>query len=333
MRSPARCGRIGHGYRIRSKRRRNRIGFSGSTIRIAGAAPKNAQRLPLPKGGVAKRMNQTKRCGLACVLGLSLAAAASAQGQTDGMAVLKKVQDTYTSMKTFQAEGRLVSTVSSPTVLIGGGRLIPQTSETAFAIAMAPPDKLRVENKDAEKGSLKVLYGKTLWTYTPKLNKYSETDVSTPTGARAKADALDDFDSFRGNYKRLLEGVKSAEVLREESLQVNGHAVACYVVRIERKLSGKPLTKSGTTFEVDPAETIWIDKLRFLVLKKDSSRMKSTTSGPLGMEFDFENTVYFDKAFVDEPVSDDLFNFVPPAGATRIVRAQSSSKPQQRRPH
>jgi outer membrane lipoprotein-sorting protein len=276
-----------------------------------------------------KRMNETKTFALACVLGLSLAAAASAQDQTDGMAVLKKVQDTYTSMKTFQAEGRLVSTVSSPTVLIGGGRLSPQTSETAFAIAMAQRDKLRVENKDAEKGSLKILHGKTLWTYTPKLHKYSEADVSTPSGARAKAGALEDFDGFRGNYKKLLEGVKSAQVLREESLQVDGHDVRCYVLRVERKGSRKPLTKSGTTFEVDPAETIWIDKSRFLVLKKDSSRMKSTTSGTLGMQFDFETTVYFEKAAADEPVSDELFDFVPPAGATRIVRTQSRSKPRQ----
>ena len=273
------------------------------------------------------RVNKTKTFGLACLLGLSLAAAA--QEQTDGLAILKKVQDTYTSMKTFQAEGRLVSTLSSPTVLIGGGRLSPQTSETAFAIAMAQPDKLRVENKDAEKGSLKILHGKTLWIYTPKLNKYSEADVSTPSGARAKAGALEDFDSFRGNYKKLLEGVKSAKVLREESLRVDGRDVGCYVLRVEWKGGGKPVTKSGTTFEVDPAETIWIDKSRFLVLKKDSRRMKSTTSGPLGMQFDFETTVYFEKAAVDEPVTGELFNFVPPAGATRIVRTQSRSKPRQ----
>jgi outer membrane lipoprotein-sorting protein len=279
-------------------------------------------------------MNQTRMFGLACVLSLSLATAAAAQEQIDGMAILKKVQDTYTSMKTFQAEGRLVTTLSSPTVLIGGSRLIPQTSETAFTIALVQPDKLRVENQDAEKGSLKIWHGKALWTYTPKLNEYSQADVSTAAGAREKASALEDFDSFRGNYKNLLQGVKSAEALREESLQVNGHDVGCYVLRVERKGSGKPLTmKSGTTFEVDPAETIWIDKSRFLVLKKRSGTVKSSTSGPLGMEFDFDSTVYFEKAAADEPVSDELFDFVPPAGATRIVRKQSQSRPQPPKPH
>lgn len=281
-----------------------------------------------------KRVNQTTALALACVMELSLAAAlTTAQERTDGLAILKKVQDTYASMKSFRAEGRLVSTVSSPTVLIGGGRLNPQTSETAFAIAVDQPDKLRVENKDAEKGSLTIMHGKTLWTYTTKLNKYTEADVSTPFGTRAKAGALEDLDSFRGNYKNFLGAVKSAEVLREESLQVDGHAIRCYVLRVERKRGGKPLTKSGTTFEVDPAETIWVDKSRFLVLKKDSSRIKSTTSGTLGMQFDFSTTVYFEKAAVDEPVSDEFFNFVPPAGATKIVHAQAPSRAQRGKSH
>lgn len=277
-------------------------------------------------------MNRMRTLGLACVLSLSLAAAA--QERTDGLPILKKVQDTYTSMKTFQAQGRLVSTLSSPTVLIGGGRLRPQTSETAFSIAMVQPDKLRVENQDPEKGSLKVWRGRTLWTYTPKLKEYSQADVSTAAGAREKASALEDFDSFRGNYKNLLTVVKSAEVLREESLLVDGHDVGCYVLRVERKGGGKPLTsKSGTTLEADPTETLWIDKSRFLVLKKRSGTVKSTTSGPLGMQFDFDSTVYFEKAAADQPVSDELFDFVPPAGATRTVRKQSSSRSRRPKPH
>lgn len=281
-----------------------------------------------------KRTKQVRTFGLVCVLGLALAAAAAAQEQTDGLTILKKVQDTYTSMKTFQAKGRLATTLSSPTVLVGGGRLIPQTSETPFAVAMAQPDKLRVENQDAEKGSLKIWHGKTLWTYTPKLNEYSQVDISTASGAREKASALEDFDGFRGDYKTLLQGVKSAELLREEPLQVNGHDVDCYVLRVEGKGSGKPVTsKSGTTLQVDPTEILWIDKSRFLVLKKRSGTVKSSTSGPLGMQFDFDSTVYFEKAAADEPVSDELFSFVPPAGATRTVRKQSPSRSQPPKSH
>ena len=279
-----------------------------------------------------RKRNEARKLGFACILGLSLAAAGAAQEPADGLAILKKVQDTYTSMKTFQAEGKIVSTLSSPTELIGGGRLIPRTSETPFSIAIVQPDRLRVENRDEKEGSLKILQGKTLWTYTPKLNKYSEANVSTGPGAREKASAFDDFNRFRGDYKKLLEGLTAADVLREESLRVNGHDVECYVVRVERK-GGKPLKKSGTTIEVDPTETLWIDKSRFLVLKKDSGTIKSTTSGPLGMEFDFDTSVYFEKAAADEPVPEELFSFVPPPGATKVLRTQVRPKSQPPKPH
>lgn len=54
---------------------------------------------------------------------------------------------------------------------------------------------------------------------------------------------------------------------------------------------------------------------------KKKSRLKLTLkeTGSIESVTDMETSVYFDKAGVDEPVPDELFTFVPPAGATRIV--------------
>jgi outer membrane lipoprotein-sorting protein len=104
--------------------------------------------------------------------------------------------------------------------------------------------------------------------------------------ASARSDQLTPNDRTIGAFQPVFDDAGEARVLREESIAAGGDAaVECYVVHFQ--MSGA---------------TVWVDKRRFYILREDSATSSTT----------------FKTVKLNEPISDDLFKFVPPEGATKI---------------
>lgn len=220
---------------------------------------------------------------------LLIAAGLAAAPGGDAQAILQKVADTYSNLKSYHFEGTTVAeTKTGPT---------DYKSDTGFSIAMSPPNKLRVEFRYANSGRwVRVSDGKTTMRYR-SLTKEMKKDPASP----------DDQDILRGtpisSFDRIAEGVKKATMLPEETLQVDNKSVPCYVIEVEYN------TASVLPGMEQMPTRYWIDKSRNIVLKmvtgtrstkQDASRATTNT-----------RTTTFTVASVNENVPDTLFAFNP----------------------
>jgi outer membrane lipoprotein-sorting protein len=221
--------------------------------------------------------------------GLLTVAGIAAPAATDAQAILQKVADTYTNLKSYHFEGTTVAETKAGTT--------DSSSETGFSVAMSPPNKLRVEFRYANAGSwVRVSDGKTTMRYR-SLTKEMKKDPASP----------DDLDMGRATpistNHRTAAGVNNATLLPEESLQVNGASVPCYVVEVEyNTASARP--------GMEPLPTrYWIDKARDIVLKQ----VTGTRSTKQDASHATQNTrtTTFTVASVNENVPDTLFAFNP----------------------
>ena len=166
-------------------------------------------------------------------------------------------------------------------------------------MAFSASNKYRMEGKLPELAEfgqgdemLIVYDGSFLWFYIPKSNQYG----SVPAG-NLRADDPGDSGDMRPEFvrevtnafSRLAESSKDAKLLREDALQIEGNKAACYVV-------------SFTDKENRGSVTVWIDEKNFHLLRLETP----------------EGTATYSVDKLDEPLSDDLFKFTPPAGAKKI---------------
>jgi outer membrane lipoprotein-sorting protein len=259
--------------------------------------------------------------GVLLVLWMSLG---SAPGQQDALDVLSRVSRTYASMKTLQAEADVSMGTTAP-------GLTQNTSMHLF-LALAPPGKMRIENK----GPMSVLLifdGQRGWMYMPALNKYSKLPNSATPAANAAASSSAGGDAigsalpgvgFIPDFKNVAEGVKEARIVRSETLQVDGADVDCYVIGVVHKPQ-PPLTPQAadgaTVRDQITRETVWVDKARDLVVRLTSDTIPVAAENSTS-EAEIRSTITFHKLTLDAPLADDTFVFTPPAGATELDLTQ-----------
>lgn len=258
---------------------------------------------------------QRKSCAVLAML-FAIARFGFAQRQPEALDVLKKVESTYRSMKTFRAEG----SVSIETA----GQGMQQKMDMPMTLTMVPPNKLRVENKAAPMNMLMIFNGETLWMYLPLLNKYAKMDPSKfAPDQKLDAKAFPGVSSFAAQYAEVAKRAKGAKILREEPILVDGRDINCFVLQVESEplptTASAAFGKSMPNIELS-ARTLWVDKGRYLVLRESSETKMTFPNATAPMQS--KQTVKFSKITVDEPVSDDQFVFTPPEGATEMDLTQ-----------
>ena len=158
--------------------------------------------------------------------------------------------------------------------------------------AFKAPDKYRMEGVPLGPGSpaeqgIVIFDGSTLWMYLPKSNQYgsmSSDQFTGPDREDMKPGAQDYFATWR--FRQASNYAAEARFLREETIAAGGDsAVECYVIQIPTL-----------------GETWWVDKRRFYVVRQDSADSSTT----------------YKTVKLNEPLSDDLFKFIPPPGASKI---------------
>ncbi len=266
-------------------------------------------------------MCRGKGTAIACLVIFTTWITAPAQKVNDAMDLLKKVRETYGSLKSFQFEG--VSTTESRST----GMQIK--TEFPFEGDFVAPTKIRIETKNPRMGVLVVSDGDTAWVYLPSIRTYSKLDVggllkSAPGGQSGEvpdvfrgfsAAAGVPFDMFQLD---LAHGVKEAKILGEEDVELGGKKVACYVVQAEYALSKEEAQV------LPPFKSYWIDKARYVVLRE--SFQYHVKSAKFAAPAELKHTSTLTKVRLNEPVPDNLFVFTPPEGARQ-------GRPPQIQPH
>ncbi|HEY1759567.1 MAG TPA: DUF2092 domain-containing protein [Bryobacteraceae bacterium] len=211
------------------------------------------------------------------------AASAFAQAKPDAAEILAKVKDTLKDIKSYDLD--LEITVRDSTTGL------EQSSGVRVASAIEP-ERYRVvySGDDASGPEGTMIYDGSIFTvYLPVRNEY-RTDAIVPDklGRDAKPSKVNS-DTGIGQYVKLVERFASSHLLREESISNGGGAPAdCYL--IEKETGGK----------------MWIDKSNYHILRAEEIDPDGTSSvAVIGLK-------------LNEPLSDDLFKFVPPPGARNL---------------
>lgn len=247
-------------------------------------------------------MGTVRQAALASLVVLMAWTQASSQKVDDAAELLKKVRETYASLRSFQFEGM--------TVTESQGAGMQSKLEFPFEGDFAEPYKMRVELKSPLMPVLIVSDGQTTWFYMSSTKTYRKMDLETGDWPSAfegsSAGAGVPYDMLQ---LTIADQVKGAKVVREEALQLEGENTPCFVVEAE-------YARSKEEAEALPVvKTYWIDKRRHVVLR-ESVRYHQKAGGSFPAALDILSTSTLSKVRLNEPVPDELFQFTPPEGAT-----------------
>jgi outer membrane lipoprotein-sorting protein len=214
--------------------------------------------------------------------------AAFAQSQPNVADILKKVSETYKSASQYE----FITDMTVPGAQANAG------TSGHVLFAFKSPDRYRMEGAFpgvAEFGeALIVDDGSAVWFYVPKTNQYASFPASQVT-----SDAAGDLGDLRPEamaysmtrFLEVLDMAKGAKVLREESITIAGVKSECFVIAASQSLN-----------DASDSFTLWVDKKTYHVLREDSG----------------DASMVFTTVKLGESLPDDLFKFVPPAGANEV---------------
>jgi outer membrane lipoprotein-sorting protein len=222
------------------------------------------------------------------IVGLFLQTA-FAQSPPNTADILKKVSETYKSASEYELAGDMTAQ----------GDNAPTGARDHFLFAFKAPNQYRMEGTfpgGANLGDVVAVHdGSAIWMYAPKSNQYVSFPASQLTDdapgdlGDLRPQAMDYFMMMR--FREAVNFVNESKFLREESIDVAGKKVDCFVVAVSqgRRSVGGP-------------NTWWVDKKGYRILREDHD----------------DSSAVFTTIKLDEALPDDLFQFVPPAGAQKI---------------
>jgi outer membrane lipoprotein-sorting protein len=138
--------------------------------------------------------------------------------------------------------------------------------------------------------------GSAVWFYLPKLNRYASIPASQLTAdapgdlGDLRPEAIDEF--LLGRYRRAADAAGGSRFLRNETIEIGGAKAACYVLTV---------SPGGSA-----PYTWWVDQKRYRILREDHG----------------DTSAVFTTIKLGEPLGDEVFRFVPPAGAKKLERPQ-----------
>jgi peroxiredoxin/outer membrane lipoprotein-sorting protein len=249
---------------------------------------------------------------------LFLSISASAQPTPDPHAILKKVNEAYRNLKSYQFEYKTVSDSKTER----DGMTSTMRDERLSRITAVRPDRIHVETKDSHSSVIFIANGQTVWMYSSELNAYTKR-------ASGSVDLFAEAKRYDSRYERMARGVNTkleeyaqlvkmeeyAQLVAEphnltllpnETLTVEGRRIPCYVLSIVRDTGSN---RGATRY--------WIDRDRHLVLRE--SMDQTFRIGP-GSVMRSMHLVNFMSAAINQPVADSAFSYTPPKSAIEVNR-------------
>jgi outer membrane lipoprotein-sorting protein len=249
---------------------------------------------------------------LTLLLLFQFAGIALSQDKDVSREILENVSQTYNTLSSYCFEVNSIVEIKTKQTQMRMDRLI--------VLAAIKPDKIRMEVKSPLMDMLVVSNSSVTWEYMSLLNQYTKR-IGGPTTIVSKGidgvERTSDKEEYLRlmavalgvllpRYDNLLEGLKRSKILREETVEINGTNISCYVIEAEYdRLEAFPGAKIS-------AKTVWVDKNRLLVLREQySMKIPSDEFGAVEQT----HTIEFKAVKVNEILSERLFTFTPPEGA------------------
>jgi len=116
--------------------------------------------------------------------------------------------------------------------------------------------------------------------------------------------------------------LKSAHWEPEETIEIAGHTIACYVIRYSQEdYANTPQPVQAIPSSYTETQKIWIDKERRLIVKTERTgdSLRGKSGSPYSRSTHSVTTTVFTTVSLNQPVSDDLFHFTPPADAALVT--------------
>jgi len=227
---------------------------------------------------------------------LALAALLPAFAQPDAASLVQKSAAALKNYRSYQYTEEMTIDLAMPG-MPGGMSLT--------TVVRGAPGKIRRDTKASGMDAATVISsGESTWIYLPMTKQYTKVSAGSPD----EAAILDDM-SF-GLPERL---TAHAQVLRSETLQVDGQPHDCWVV--ESKMDEfNPTGKAGAEMR-DAVATLWYDKDLGLDLQATvSAKVEAAGKAMQMVSKTTKHLLQF-----DIPLPDSLFVFTPPEGAVETA--------------
>jgi thiol-disulfide isomerase/thioredoxin len=240
------------------------------------------------------------------IIGAAAAFAQTAASPTpsEGLELLQQVAHQYADAKSYYIESVEERTSNS--------NYSHYWEKTVITSAQSPGDRFHYEGHSSSGNAMKVADGKTVWTYRADEHRYTAKPQPIGTASQQTVitmteSAMFQAENLRKNLGALAKALKSADLLPDATLVVNGRKVYCNVVRFQSSDQKRLFDK-----------TIWIDKTNQTVIKIIEHAHTYFISGASRLPLEQETTTVFTRVELNGPVNESLFAFLPPSDARLI---------------
>ena len=225
----------------------------------------------------------------------------------NGLELLQRVSKNYADAKSYHIEVVEENTSSA--------ELRHAWDKTLLNAAEDVGGRFHYEGRGGFGGAMQISDGASVWQYRPNDHTYTKSslasyDPNTAIYTPAEMPVL----NARGTRK-LLAGLsshyKSATLLPDANIEVNGHTISCYVIRLtpadEKRSTGQSLE-----------QTIWIDRVKEVFVKRESRGQTFMFAGAGRVPEDMQTTTTYPVTELDVPLPATLFSFTPPPDAELV---------------
>ena len=249
----------------------------------------------------------------AFVVAATMQAQAPKQGVTDPLTLLQDVAKNY-------AAATDAFRVESITDNVSTAELRNEWNRTYRVAIKGPGELYRIEARTSMGSYVQVSDGVHEWVYQLETNRYVKRPVPEnwpefPTAMDMGLMELKQAWTVRTWLEDEALEYKSATMLPEETIIIEGHRYPCYVVRVSSADSIAHHKENGSS-EV----TFWIDKeaLVFRKIRRISDGF-AMVSNDLRIPWHGEKTEEYPVVDLNPTISPEVFRFAPPAGATEVT--------------
>jgi thiol-disulfide isomerase/thioredoxin/outer membrane lipoprotein-sorting protein len=241
-----------------------------------------------------------------------LLSSASAISRSDGLTLLKNVCQQYADAKSYHIEAVQERTTSN--------ELHGSWEKELLVAIVAPNGKYRYEGRSGHGSAILVSDGETRWAY--HLDEHLYTRALVSADAKEKSRIMPEEEMAAQVAKSVVKSIvslgtqlRSATLLHDERIVVNGRKIKCRVIHIAEDdfRTHKPESKRE--------ETLWIDGARNLIVRIQRRTDSYITLAPSRVHIPMliEETTVFSVAQLGNE-EESSFTFSPPQDA-KLVEA------------
>lgn len=228
---------------------------------------------------------------------------------SEAMEILEQVSDVYSNLEQYHFEANITTDISA------GGR--SQIIEMPITYAADKPGKLHMDVSGENYSMQMISDGSMTWIYMPNENRYTKKQASQLTTTNKESspqnrnvEAL--VQELTGQYVDVTERIKSAELLRTETITVGDNSYDTFVIKADYN---PPVDMPDSETEMSPT-TFWINQDNYLVVKQQFNvTMQSPRfDSPVTMK----QVTQIEGKTINEAPDESFFKFNPPSNAKEV---------------